>query len=212
MGVTAGYRLDDAESPVAGAGLTFERSDHFRRYPAAVESPRLGFHAFPTETAIDTPGVKREISLDNLEARSGSFIAPGNRFARVLRESPVGRRPLPLTVSAVTRWLEGGEIDVVPGNIEGRWAGRFHHLVGARRPCQDRAAVAHFEKTPVPPDGRRPRIVPHRLLAGAGLDREIRTSVQRTGNRCPNVLLPVAAGGHRGPTGADQGCTPGQAL
>ena len=56
-------------SPAAGAGITLERPDDIRRYPATVEAAHLGCRLLTAEATVDAPRVEREIPLDDLEAR-----------------------------------------------------------------------------------------------------------------------------------------------
>src|SRR2546425_5041049 len=151
-----------------------ERSGHVARDPAAVEVAFLCLDPLPVDVAgIHARRVEGDVVRDGLVARGRRRVAPGRVLGRTPgdRDGVVARDALPLAEGRTARAPEEPrEADVLGREVVGGGLARLQHAERARG-LRDDAAVEHdAELAAAPLHARGARIVPHRLLAGAGLD------------------------------------------
>jgi len=141
---------------------------------ATVEVTFLRLHPLAIDVAgIHARRVEGDVVRDRLVAGGRRRVEPGGVLCRTAgdRDGVVTRDALPLAAGRMVRAREERrEADVLGREVVGGGLARLQHAERARG-LRDDAAVEHDPQPAAAPlHARGARIVPHRLLAGAGLD------------------------------------------
>ena len=156
-------------SPTCRSRPALERSDKFRRDPAAIEAAGLRCDRCAADAALQARGVEGHAVGDGLGPGQRLRIAPGYAVEPPVLEHqrPVSRRAFPLAERAAACRHQQAPVDIGPGQVERRRVRCFEQANGIPSARNRDAVPRHDDFPSVGYQCRWTRKIPDRLLPWA---------------------------------------------